>query len=246
MKRNDYVDLALECGACAGLGVKIVDMENYSLSEISVDSKERAELFGKLRGEYYTFLFLEASELTKDAADEISEAVAKRFGRLLPPLKNLKILVAGLGNGGIVFDSLGTRVCEKISPDITDRLRIFPYEVGVEGKSGIEALSVVKALVKATEADAVIVVDSLVARGEERLGRVLQITDAGISAASGVGRHKDPLTLDNVGVPVIAVGAPLALNVEGLLAVNEQVESSAEALSNIIANSISKIEPKTE
>lgn len=246
MKRNDHVDLALECGAYRDLGVKITDFENYSLSEIKVDSKEKAELFSKPCGTYYSFLFLNAVELNGSGRSEISTAISKSLIEVLPKSKELKILVAGLGNGRIVFDSLGGRVCGKIEPSAEGTVGLFPYEIGVEGRSGIESVSVVKALAGEISADAVIVIDSLVARGEERLGRVIQISDSGISVASGVGRHKRALDRDSIGVPVIAVGAPLALNLDGFLAVNEQVEETAEALSRIIADSISKIKSKTE
>lgn len=246
MKINDYVDLAVECGAYSTLGVRIADFENYSLSEIKVDSREKAELFGKPCGTYYSFLFSEADELCIEAIEEISTAIAEKLTGLLPTSEKLRIFVAGLGNEEIVFDSLGGRVCRKISPLVMEAFSLFPYEIGVEGKSGIESVSIVKSLVGEISADAVIVIDSLIARGEERLGRVIQISDSGINAASGVGRHKNALNYESIGVPVIAVGAPLALNLDGLLAVNEQVERTAETLSRIIADSILKLKPKVE
>ena len=117
MKENDFVDLAIECGEYSSLGVKITDREHYSVLEVIVDSKEKAELFGKPQGTYFTLLFSEVEALDADGMAEISDIASEKIIGLLPKKNSLKLLVAGLGNGEIVFDSLGSRTCKKIHPE---------------------------------------------------------------------------------------------------------------------------------
>jgi len=59
--------------------------------------------------------------------------------------------------------------------------------------------------------DAVIAVDALAARCSERICSTIQIADTGIAPGSGVGNHRQALTLETLGVPVIAVGVPMVV-----------------------------------
>jgi spore protease len=57
-----------------------------------------------------------------------------------------------------------------------------------------------------------IVIDALAARSVRRLNRTVQITNTGIQPGSGVGNHRNALTQESLGVPVIAIGIPTVVD----------------------------------
>ena len=63
-----------------------------------------------------------------------------------------------------------------------------------------------------TKPDLLIVADALAARSTKRLNRTIQITDVGIQPGSGVGNHRNALTQESLGVPVIAIGVPTVVD----------------------------------
>lgn len=44
------------------------------------------------------------------------------------------------------------------------------------------------------------------------LGTTIQLTDTGIHPGSGVGNHRQSLTKESLGVPVLAVGVPTVVS----------------------------------
>ena len=58
----------------------------------------------------------------------------------------------------------------------------------------------------------VVVIDALAARSTKRLNRTIQITNTGIQPGSGVGNHRNALTMETLGVPVVAIGVPTVVD----------------------------------
>lgn len=79
-------------------------------------------------------------------------------------------------------------------------------------KTGMETAEIIKGVIKETTPDIVIVIDALAARSTRRLNRTVQITDTGIHPGSGVGNHRNALTKESLGVPVIAIGIPMVVD----------------------------------
>lgn len=240
-------DLACECGLSGGLGLVGETEEHVHCTVSRADiNNEASKLISKPAGRYVSLFFGNVWELDRDALDEISELFARELAVMsnrLTDTKKPKVLMVGLGNGNIVFDSLGARVCRLMSPDGDS---FFVFKIGVLGESGIESQRLVKALAACVEADLVIAVDSLVARSETRVGRVIQLADSGISPASGVGRHSGEISRATVGVPVVAVGLPSALWAgdslarDGYLAVPETAQLIAENSAELIADGVKR------
>ncbi|MDE7405101.1 MAG: GPR endopeptidase, partial [Lachnospiraceae bacterium] len=46
----------------------------------------------------------------------------------------------------------------------------------------------------------------------KRLNRTIQITNTGIHPGSGVGNHRNAITVEALGVPVIAIGVPTVVD----------------------------------
>ena len=135
------------------------------------------------------------------------------------------ILIIGLGNRNVTPDALGPLVVEHL--DITrhlvkeygkyalggeaDRL-VSAVVPGVMGQTGMETVEIVRGIVEETEPDFVIAIDALAARSVRRLNRTIQIADTGIAPGSGVGNHRNAITKETVGVPVIAIGVPTVVD----------------------------------
>ena len=83
---------------------------------------------------------------------------------------------------------------------------------GVMAQTGMETLEVVQGIVAETKPDYVVVIDALAARSSKRLNRTIQLSDAGIQPGSGVGNHRNSLSKETIGVPVLAIGVPTVVD----------------------------------
>lgn len=241
--QSNNCHLACECAKIAKLPFLPVVEEHCfcSVSRVDIDI-EGARLTGRSVGSYSSIFSGCFGELEEDAVSEIAEKTAYEIGRLCNNKKiasDAKFLIVGLGNGGVTYDSLGTRVCEQLLP--TERMRILP--VGVYGKSGIESRAAVKSIVHYTGAEAVIVVDSLAALTDERVGRVIQLSDSGISPGSGGGVKGGDIEEEFIEVPVIAMGVPTVLadtelNKKGYFCVGGNILNLCRQAAEVISKAI--------
>ena len=94
---------------------------------------------------------------------------------------------------------------------------ISSIEPGVMAKTGMETAEIINGVVKETTPDVLIVVDALAARSTRRLNRTIQITNTGIQPGSGVGNHRNALTEETLGVPVIAIGIPTVVDARTII-----------------------------
>ena len=86
----------------------------------------------------------------------------------------------------------------------------------------METAEIIKGVVEKTKPDVVVVVDALAARSTRRLNRTIQVTNTGIHPGSGVGNHRNSITRESLGVPVIAIGVPTV--VDAATIVNDALE----------------------
>ncbi len=74
---------------------------------------------------------------------------------------------------------------------------------GVLGTTGIETFIKTKL---------VIVIDALSSRSIDRISNTIQIADTGITPGAGVGNKRKDITVDTLGIPVIALGVPTVVD----------------------------------
>lgn len=99
---------------------------------------------------------------------------------------------------------------------------------GSDGQTGMESAEIVRGIVSETNPDVIIAVDALAARNSKRLNRTIQIADTGIHPGSGVGNHRNGMTMETLGVPVIGIGVPTV--VDAATIVNDTMENFIRAL----------------
>lgn len=212
------------------------------ITRVVIETENGAKIMGKPAGTYVT---LEVPNLIVPDEDYHREVSAEIFRVLKTLIKEEKedynVLVIGLGNRFVTPDSLG--------PDTVENLVITRHIVkeygkyamggekahmvsalipGVMAQTGMETLEIVKGVVEEIKPDFAIAIDALAARNSKRLNRTIQIADTGINPGSGVGNHRNALTEETLGIPVIAIGVPTV--VDAATIVNDTMENLLQAL----------------
>ncbi|MEY8323285.1 GPR endopeptidase [Lachnospiraceae bacterium 54-11] len=229
-------DLALEvrenmeenARECRGVSVEEEYKEESELkiTKVVIETMNGAKAMGKPVGTYVT---LEAPAMIlpdEDYHEEISGELARQLKQIIPGLEGeLSVMVVGLGNRDVTADALGPNVVDNLT--ITrhmmkeygkaafDKKKVHMVSglvPGVMAKTGMESQEIIKGVVEKTKPDVVIVVDALAARSTRRLNRTIQLTNTGIHPGSGVGNHRNAITEEALGVPVIAIGVPTVVD----------------------------------
>lgn len=212
------------------------------ITKVKIETEKGARAMGKPVGTYITMEAPNMAVPDEEYHRKISEELAKYIKELIKIEKeDYVVLVAGLGNRQVTPDALG--------PHVVDNLAITRHIVkeygkyamgedavhmtsaivpGVMAQTGMETLEIIKGIVKETKPDLVIAVDALAARNSKRLNRTIQIADTGINPGSGVGNHRNGITEETIGVPVIAIGVPTV--VDAATIVNDTMENLIAAL----------------
>ena len=97
---------------------------------------------------------------------------------------------------------------------------------GVMAQTGMETGEILKAIIKETEAEVLIVIDALSARNSRRLNTTIQVSNTGILPGAGIGNHRKAINEQTMGVPVIAIGVPTVISISTILC--DAVESLVE------------------
>lgn len=184
--------------------------ERISVVEVNVD-KTLSEKLSRPVGRYCT---LETDIVTSGDKDEFSRLSSSLSDILKSFLgKTKSVMIAALGNPDLTADSLGARVFRLVN--MTRHLDLSPSVCGVApnvmGMTGIESFDIIKAVCDSVSPDAVLVIDSLTASSSDRIGRVFQVTDVGITPGSGVCNHRRRLDSSTLNRPVISLGVPLVV-----------------------------------
>ena len=231
-----------------------VEVQGVSLSEdydeereikvttVKIETENGAKVMRKPVGTYITMEAPNMAVPDEDYHAEISKELAKFLSRFIRKDKeDYSILVAGLGNRKVTPDALGPYVVDNLN--ITrhivkeygkyamgeENVRLGSAIVpGVMAQTGMETVEIIKGIVRETKPDMMIAVDALAARSSKRLNRTIQISDTGINPGSGVGNHRNAITKDTVGIPVLAIGVPTV--VDAATIVNDTMENLILAL----------------
>ena len=209
--------------------------ENISIERVKITSPKGEEAIGKPQGLYIT---MDIRNLKIAEDEEINKAGEILSGELKNIVKNHvksndQILVVGLGNAYVTPDSLGPKVIQNI--EITRHIiNYLPQYVnegtrmvsaispGVLGTTGIETLEILKGIVDNIQPKLVIVIDALASRSIERISSTVQLSDTGIVPGAGVGNRRKEISVNTLGIPVIAIGIPTV--VETAVLVNDSLD----------------------
>ncbi|WP_226036956.1 GPR endopeptidase [Aquibacillus saliphilus] len=208
-------------------GVTIKERQDGDVKVTYVQIDETgAKSLDKKAGSYVTI----HSEAVKKQDTKSQEQTAKVLAKeLIELLKNSKVpadatcLIVGLGNSNVTPDALGPMAAEKIL--VTNHLfnhhpeyvnegyrPVTAVTPGVMGVTGIETSDIIHGIIEKTKPDFVIAVDALASRSVERVNATIQLSDSGIHPGSGVGNKRKEISMNTLGIPVIALGVPTVVD----------------------------------
>ncbi len=211
---------------CPGVQTEAHLCEGVEVTVTRILTPKAAQDYGKPMGEY---LMLDMGAVWERSAEErrplrrcLSQQITRLIHRVAPGCRN--ILAVGLGNREVTPDALGPLSVHTLSvtghlqtraPDLFDalgRTSLSAIAPGVIGQTGMETGEQIACCIARLHPDLVLLIDALAARSIHRLCTSLQLTDAGIVPGSGVGNHRQALTKETLGVPVITLGVPTLID----------------------------------
>lgn len=196
------------------------------ITRVRIETKNGAKIMGKPIGTYITLEAPAMAEQDEGYHREVSEELARQLKSVMPGEgEEQSVLIVGLGNRDVTADALGPHVADNLFVNRhvvmefgkaaynKERMHMISCIVpGVMAKTGMESAEIVHGVVKETKPDFLIAVDALAARSTRRLNRTIQVTTSGIYPGSGVGNHRNALTQETLGVPVLAIGVPTVVD----------------------------------
>lgn len=214
----------------SGVSVKEIYDEEHEIrvTEVRILTENGAKSMRKPIGTYITMEMADLVHPDEEYSHVIAEKIAKYVGKVLkldPPKEEYVVLVVGLGNRNVTPDALGPHTvdCLNVTRHLVKEYgkyamsdqgmqMVSAIAPGVMAQTGMESYEIIKGIVETTKPDAVIVVDALAARNTKRLNRTIQIADTGIHPGSGVGNHRNEISRETLGIPVIAIGVPTVVD----------------------------------
>lgn len=210
------------------------------ITTVKIETENGAKAMGKPVGTYITIeapsMAVDDEEIHSEISDEIAEFLQQMISKDVCPQN---VLVVGLGNRQVTPDALGPYVVDNLMVTRHIILEYGKYAMedsdsvsaivpGVMGQTGMESLEIIRGVVSETKPDIVIVIDALAARSAKRLNRTIQIADTGIHPGSGVGNHRNAISKETLGIPVIALGVPTVIDAATI--VNDAMENFLQEL----------------
>ena len=202
------------------------EKSNTQITRVCISTKNGAKAIGKPMGNYVTIEAPDMAEADEGYHREIAAELSRQLLSMMPELSREKsILVVGLGNRDVTADALGPNVIDNLC--ITRHIlleygkaaynkehvhAISSLTPGVMAKNGMETAEIIKGVIEQTHPDFMLAIDALAARNIRRLNSTIQLTDTGILPGSGVGNHRNALTKESLGIPVIAIGVPTVVD----------------------------------
>lgn len=218
--------------------------DSINVTSIEVDNEVGLKL-NKKKGTYITIEFVDITNHEDKVV--IEEVLSLELENIL---KNNNIndgdagLVIGLGNRFSTADSLGPKVVDKImitrhlfelKTDVKEGIRCVSGIIpGVMANTGIETVDIIMGIIKNIKPKFLVVVDALASSSIDRINKTIQITDTGIHPGSGIGNNRKEISLETIGVPVIAIGVPTV--VESSIIVSDTIYYLFKHLSYIKNN----------
>ena len=239
-----------------------------TVSNICIETENAAKKMERPKGNYVTIDFSKSAIQSENYQISLSKVLVEVMDTWISKMgkkdgftvgkqgdAKLSVLVAGLGNKDEIIDALGPKVVEKVpkSRHIMKEFGKYGYgseEVsrisgiapGVRDVTGMEAQEILKGIIRETEPDILITIDALVGKDAKRIGKTIQLTNTGIVPGSGVGVHRRSISRETMGIPVIAIGVPMVLDVSyGYFLVPKDVTAIVHNLSHIIAAAIKTV-----
>lgn len=225
--RTDLADELIEKNNKGDYEVENRQYKDIAINKISI-LNENNNLDKKV-GTYVSICFDNLEE--KQSRDDIKDVLSESLKNMLLKMSvksNDKILVVGLGNEDFCADALGPMASKEVIVtnhlfslddfDIEKGTRPVSLIVpGVMGQTGLETADIVKSVCEFYKPKVAIFIDALATKSMNRVNKVIQITDTGISPGSGIGNNRKALDKDYLGCECICIGVATVVGVSSIV-----------------------------
>lgn len=225
-----------------GVETEVEDVnEKIKVTRVKITNEEGEQAIGKPKGDYITIDIKKINLLTDEELEESSKILAEELKKLIGEKIEFKddVLIVGLGNEEVTPDALGPNVIKNVEvtrhiinylPQYIDENArpVSAIAPGVLGTTGIETLEIIKGVIEHIKPKLLIVIDALASRSMERISSTIQISNTGIVPGAGVGNTRKEISINTLGIPVIAIGIPTV--VETAVVVNDALNIFIEKL----------------
>ncbi len=208
-----------------GIQTEVKEEENIKTTVVKILDEKGEQAIGKPKGNYITIDLKKLNIATVEDIEKYAKILSEEIKKLLEIHVTQKddVLVVGLGNIYVTPDALGPKVINEIEvtrhilkymPEYIDpnTRPISAVSPGVLGTTGIETLEIIKGIVDNIKPKLIIVIDALASKSIERISSTIQLSDTGIVPGAGVGNTRKELSINTVGIPVIAIGVPTVVD----------------------------------
>lgn len=221
--RTDLTIERLDCAAeppIDGITKTQQNISGMTVYTVEVTNPDTAKQIGKQVGTYIT---IEPTDFEKTPHNFETEVtlIAQQLESLFPKQRD-SALVVGLGNAYITPDALGPQVTrytlvtrhfsKQHIPELEKMFPVSAISPGVLGQTGIETSEIIAALSAQLHPSMILVIDALASKSLSRLGKTVQISNTGISPGSGVMNHRQEISTQVLGIPVISLGVPTVVD----------------------------------
>lgn len=229
-------------------------IKDIEISKVKITNENGANALGKPVGNYITLDVKEIKNADEERIEEIAEIMADELRTIIGEhvSDTDDILVVGLGNRYVTPDALGPKVVPEI--EVTRHIleympKIMPEDTrpvsaispGVLGITGIETMEILNGIVQNIKPKMLIVIDALATRKLERISSSIQIADTGIVPGAGVNNARKEISINTLGIPVIAIGIPTVVDLATITneCINIFIENlQQKAMSNSTLNEL--------
>lgn len=229
-------------------------IKDIEISKVKITNENGANALGKPVGNYITLDVKEIKNANEERIEEIAEIMADELRTVIREhvSDTDDILVVGLGNRYVTPDALGPKVVPEI--EVTRHIleympKIMPEDTrpvsaispGVLGITGIETMEILNGIVQNIKPKMLIVIDALATRKLERISSSIQIADTGIVPGAGVNNARKEISINTLGIPVIAIGIPTVVDLATITndCINIFIENlQQKAMSNSTLNEL--------
>ncbi len=209
----------------------VVLEENYikekdmKITTVVIKDEQGAKAMRKPMGTYITIEAQKLSEKDDEYHSSISDEIGKYIKKLIGEDGDNGVMIVGLGNREVTPDALGPWVVDNLfitrhlikeyGEDFQKRNKLTCVSAlapGVMAQTGMEAVEIIRGIMKETKPSVVLAIDALASRSVHRVNTTIQISDTGISPGAGIGNNRMALNEDSLGVKVVALGVPTVVD----------------------------------
>ena len=148
--------------------------------------------------------------------DPAIECLAACLRRFLAPYRDKPLLIAGLGNAELLYDSLGPRVVRRVPAQFISAMdtpcmfqTVSLLTPGTLWQTNTSTATMISGVAQAIHAACVLLIDTSSVTRFEDMSSVIGVTSGGLKLS----RRGELWTQDDLKVPLLAITVPLILSV---------------------------------